>query len=146
MMAGQEDLDIHGTKLGAHKSFIHSFVEDPYGKEYVHQGFHQAYLLMHKNIMSWLDMEEHRNLPVMCVGHSMGGGLATMCVRYLSEIGRYNNKQMLCLVTFGSPRVGNRAFKNAIQARVGEAWRCICENDVVPSLPYEDMSSIARMA
>merc|ERR1711998_626424 len=69
-----------------------------------------------------------------------------MCSRYLSQESRYNNLQMLCLITFGSPRVGNSAFRNAIQARVGEAWRCVCENDVVPSLPYEDMSSVARMA
>jgi len=142
MMAGQEDLDIMGASRTGRKNFYE--VENPFGEEWVHQGFHQAYIQMHANIVQWLDMPEHRDLPVMCTGHSMGAGLATMCCRYLGEIPRYD-PTMLCLTTFGSPRVGNVAFRDAIQAKVGECWRCVCENDVVPSLPYEDMSSCAQI-
>jgi len=143
IMAGQEYLDVYANNGGGHASWFQP--KDPYGTEYVHQGFHQAYIKMHSNIMQWLDLHEHSHLPVMCVGHSMGGGLATMCARYLSEESRYNNSEMLCLITFGSPRVGNRNFRDAIEARVGEAWRCVCENDMIPSLPYEDMSNSVRM-
>jgi hypothetical protein len=142
VMAGQEDLDLLGSSRTGRKNFYE--VENPFGEEFVHQGFHRAYLEMHPQIIEWLEMREHRNLPIMCTGHSMGAGLATICCRYLAEVTRYDKPQ-LCLVTFGSPRVGNVAFRDAIQALVGEVWRCVCENDMVPSLPYEDMSSCARI-
>jgi hypothetical protein len=81
MMAGQEDLDIHAASRKRRKSWFEP--ESPYGVEWVHQGFHQAYLNMHANIRTWLDMPQHAHLPVMCCGHSMGAGLATMCCRYV---------------------------------------------------------------
>lgn len=51
---------------------------------------------------------------------------------------------MVALFTFGSPRVGNQAFKDALELRVMENWRIVCEDDLVPSLPREDCGLWAR--
>jgi len=117
-----------------------------YNDEMVHAGFLKAYMEMHPQIMAFLEGKEH--LPVICVGHSMGGGLATICARYLVETHgspRWPKENgMVALFTFGSPRVGNQAFKDALERRVMESWRIVCEDDIVPSLPREDCGCWAR--
>jgi len=144
LMAGQERVVIEPITGRRSWFSVGEQLGQRYGVEYVHRGFLGAFMDMRDNIMAWLDTPEHKDLPVMCVGHSMGAGLATMLCRFLLEEPRYRNPRNLCLVTFGSPRVGNQAFARAISSNVGEVWRLVCENDVVPSLPYEDMSSVAK--
>lgn len=38
-------------------------------------------------------------------------------------------------ITFGSPRVGNRPFKQAFHSLVGTSFRCVHGRDPVPTLP-----------
>jgi pimeloyl-ACP methyl ester carboxylesterase len=52
---------------------------------------------------------------IHCVGHSLGGALATLCADYLSA----NNVGAVTLYTFGAPRAGMRAFAEALTDRVG---------------------------
>ena len=43
---------------------------------------------------------------LIITGHSLGGAMATICAKRLSE--EYENVH--CLYTYGSPRVGGRKF------------------------------------
>jgi len=111
-------------------------------EELVHTGFHQAYISMHDSLLQWIRQSPSRaDKSLMVVGHSMGGALATLCCRYMSEVAPYSqNKSMLGLISFGSPRVGNEVFASALEGRVGEIWRLVCENDLVTTLPPAPIS------
>jgi len=121
------------------------------GEEQVHAGFLKAYHEMHPGIMQFLKNRNKRHLPVLCVGHSMGGSLATICARYLSLVhGSWDlldasTHGMVALYTFGSPRTGNDAFVTGMNEAVLENWRLVCEDDMVPSLPHEDCGCWARL-
>jgi len=103
------DLDITMAPLA------HS-LEGAGADEFVHQGFNAMYCSMHEAIAQWLTGEadsrpERRAKPILLSGHSMGGALATLCMRYLAEdpyLKERRNK--ICLFTFGSPCVGNQPF------------------------------------
>ena len=45
---------------------------------------------------------------IVCIGHSLGGAVAQLAALWLAQ--RFPRAD-LRVVTFGSPRVGNRAFK-----------------------------------
>ena len=117
----------------------------------VHAGFLKAYHEMHPGILKFLKAKNKQHLPVLCVGHSMGGSLATICARYLAIThGHWDPHDKathgkVALYTFGSPRTGNDAFVNGLNESVVENWRLVCEDDVVPSLPHEDCGCWARI-
>ncbi len=61
-------------------------------------------------------------------GHSLGAALATLAAA------RFDRTAGVC--TFGSPRVGNRAFASTFSARFGaRAWRYVADSDVVTQVP-----------
>jgi len=104
--------------------------------EFVHEGFNEAYTGMRTGIEFWLNAHPERaSKPVFLAGFSMGAAMATICARYVAEMPQYaGHPERLCLVTFGSPCVGNERFATALDEKLGEAWRLVCENDVVPRL------------
>jgi triacylglycerol lipase len=78
-----------------------------------------AFLSMRQAVEHWLNMEPIRHdKPLFLAGHSMGGALATVCARYLAELPQYREPEKLCLVTFGSPCVGNEEFAASIERKV----------------------------
>ncbi|MGH7128824.1 MAG: alpha/beta fold hydrolase, partial [Planctomycetaceae bacterium] len=65
-------------------------------------------------------------------GHSMGGALATLAAARLDSIGAHISG----VYTFGSPRVGDRAFAQAYHKRLGHVtYRYRNNNDVFTLLP-----------
>jgi len=143
------DLDITMAPLA------HS-LEGAGADEFVHQGFNAMYCSMHEAIAQWLTGEadsrpERRAKPILLSGHSMGGALATLCMRYLAEdpyLKERRNK--ICLFTFGSPCVGNQPFatkfglftdshgqthqsEESRRPAIGEAWRVVAEADMIPA-------------
>ena len=66
-----------------------------------------------------------RRLPVWFTGHSLGAALATLA------FDRYGNAASL--YTFGSPRVGDRAFANRFHTK---SYRFVNNDDVVTKLPF----------
>ncbi|KAI5082439.1 hypothetical protein GOP47_0002182 [Adiantum capillus-veneris] len=73
---------------------------------------------------------------VVCVGHSLGGGIATMCAMWCREIA-FPHAHITC-VTLGSPRVGNREFARYFNTRVAnKSYRIVNLKDPVPCFPHQ---------
>lgn len=68
--------------------------------------------------------------PLWFCGHSLGGAMATICAGrcFLSHI----NSNPEQLFTFGSPRVGNKAYINFVRL---EHFRFVNNNDIVTRVP-----------
>ena len=85
----------------------------------VHSGFTRALDRI------WADVVDHlAGHRAWFCGHSLGGALATLAAaRYPAAEGLY---------TYGSPRVGNKAFAGSFDV---PAWRFVNNNDFVVHLP-----------
>lgn len=92
---------------------------------FFHRGFDRAYSALKGSGFLSVVRDLHAAFPqrrVMCVGHSLGGALATLAsfdVRV--ELG-VPEDQVSCL-TFGSPRVGNAPFARRVAAVVTDNYR-----------------------
>ena len=89
------------------------------GDDDVHSGFTRALDRI------WADVVDHlAGRRAWFCGHSLGGALATLAAaRYPAAEGLY---------TYGSPRVGNKAFAGSFDV---PAWRFVNNNDFVVHLP-----------
>lgn len=96
----------------------------------VHAGFHDVWKSFASEIKAFLRGADY-NL-VHCVGHSLGGALATLNADYFSSIG-----VPVRLYTFGSPRVGGFFFSRSLSDRVGveNMYRVYHRSDPVPMIP-----------
>lgn len=95
-----------------------------HGEARVHAGFRWAYRRLAVPIAAWLDDNPHRTL--VTTGHSLGGALATLLAA---------DRPGAELVTFGSPRVGNRAFADLLATRTARRFAAGC--DGVAAIPWE---------
>ncbi|MBY6211729.1 lipase family protein [Microbulbifer agarilyticus] len=100
---------------------------------FVHQGFYYAFQSFLPELDQFL-----ANLPpdihtVHCVGHSLGGALATLAADYLKA----KSGCAVNLYTFGSPRVGLSLFSDGALRRLGEKniFRVYHRTDPVPMVP-----------
>ncbi|MEM7254787.1 MAG: lipase family protein [Pseudomonadota bacterium] len=88
----------------------------------VHRGFHHALESV------WPDLESLAANPnirrIWTTGHSLGGALALLAARRFTQPAE--------VVTFGCPRVGDRAFARAFRPR---HYRVVYRNDMVPMVP-----------
>jgi len=83
-----------------------------YGR--VHLGFKNAF----DSILKQLQKDESAILGadvVHCVGHSLGGAIATLAAGHYASVGK-----AVKLYTFGSPRVGHRGAHEAFETRLGK--------------------------
>lgn len=101
------------------------------GGEWVHVGFHEAWKSFAPDVSRFL-RGRHPSV-IHCVGHSLGGALATLSADYFSSIRAGKVK----LYTFGSPRVGTSMFAQSLDHRVGAAnmHRTFHCADLVPMVP-----------
>jgi triacylglycerol lipase len=101
------------------------------GGQLVHAGFHEVWKSFSVDVANFL---RGRNPTVIhCVGHSLGGALATLNADYFSSIGAAEVK----LYTFGSPRAGGTFFARSLTRRVGRQnmYRVHHRSDPVPKIP-----------
>lgn len=101
------------------------------GGQLVHAGFNETWKSFAIDVASFL---RGRNPSVIhCVGHSLGGALATLNADYLSSIRAAEVK----LYTFGSPRTGDMFFARSLSRRVTEQnmYRVHHRSDPVPKIP-----------
>lgn len=97
----------------------------------IHDGFAQALRSMRQQLQE--AMRGFRGTTVHCIGHSLGGALATICAEWITST--YRIKPYL--YTFGSPRVGLMGFADICTKRIGceSMFRVYHQTDLVPCLP-----------
>jgi len=101
------------------------------GGQLVHAGFNETWKSFSADLANFL---RGRNPSVIhCVGHSLGGALATLNADYFSSIRAAEVK----LYTFGSPRTGDNFFARSLSRRVTEKnmYRVHHRSDPVPKIP-----------
>ena len=89
-----------------------------------HSGFLDAFRFVEPAIRR--AVEELGNSKLYLTGHSLGGALALIAARSLSS------DNVAACYTFGSPKVGNEEFGDAIKVPI---YRVVNAADSVPSLP-----------
>ncbi|CAJ1396702.1 unnamed protein product [Effrenium voratum] len=100
------------------------------GTGHVHQGFLDAYMSLHPQILDFL--QQHPGADLLITGHSLGGALATLCAADFARA-----RQVEC-VTFGSPRVGDEAFGALYRSSVKRSARVVNKFDPVPRTPWRE--------
>jgi hypothetical protein len=90
----------------------------------VHQGFRGALDEVWENLLAALRRLRRRGRKLWMTGHSLGAAIATLAAD------RYGDIQGL--YTFGSPRVGDAAFKDDFFVNT---YRLVHNNDVVTKVP-----------
>lgn len=98
----------------------------------VHTGFNRTWRSLQDQINRSLPANTLAGTTVHCIGHSLGGALATLAADHLS----YRGAQVK-LYTFGCPRVGMIDFTKALTNRVGakNIFRVYHPADPVPMVP-----------
>lgn len=77
----------------------------------------------------------HPEAPVFFTGHSLGGALTLLAARDLVAA-RPGLAHRTTVITFGAPRVGNRAWANAYNRLLRDrTFRIVNEEDPVPRVP-----------
>lgn len=98
----------------------------------VHMGFNRTWNSLRSQIDQRLPGQLLNGATVHCVGHSLGGALATLAADYLQGKGA-----QVKVYTFGSPRVGMADFSSNFTRRVTPAniFRVYHPADPVPMVP-----------
>jgi hypothetical protein len=102
----------------------------------VHRGFDQAYNSVKTQVRSSVKflLETFPEAQVLVTGHSSGGALATLAA---VDLKRLHHSVHIQLYTFGSPRVGNRAFAKYVYTLfpLGAIYRVVNAGDLVLHVP-----------
>ena len=106
------------------KADIKFFREKSLTKGKVHRGFKDALSYVWKDLESYIKTERG-DKTVWLTGHSLGAALATIAASRIKSNGLY---------TYGSPRVGNKAFAKFVKYRQ-PTFRFVNNNDIVTRVP-----------
>ena len=98
----------------------------------VETGFYKVFEYMKEDIMKELILlsEKYDIQNVVCTGHSLGAAVATLFAYHIQE--EYNEILEVSLITFGSPRIGNKVF---VDQGPRHGLRITHANDIVVHTP-----------
>lgn len=102
----------------------------------VHDGFNETFNTMKPKLLTFmLYLQSQKIQSVHCIGHSLGGAIATLCADWIAK-----SWQKPYLYTFGSPRVGLAGFARACTRRLkvdkqDRIFRAYHRTDIVPLVP-----------
>jgi predicted alpha/beta hydrolase family esterase len=138
-----------GTKSSSLTNWIHNLMASKTRVKYpgmpdgatVHDGFYRSWTrsVLQKQInaaIQAVQAERGAGVPVVVIGHSLGGALATLCA---AELVTEYNLTAVRLFTFGCPRVGNAKFAKALKNTSLVNTRVVHDRDIVPSVPFQDL-------
>ena len=100
----------------------------------VHAGFLKAYesIRLHVHLeISKLKIENESIKSIICTGHSLFGAIATLCALDCA----FQYDLPVNCITFGSPRVGSKAFADIFNSCVDVSYRCVRRKDPVAFTP-----------
>lgn len=109
-------------------------VSRSYSGQPVHDGFNLAFKSMEPQLKEFMGtLTKNKITQIHCVGHSLGGALATICADWI----RTSYKLKPYLYTFGSPRVGLIGFADVCTSNIGaeRIFRAYHKTDIVPCIP-----------
>jgi hypothetical protein len=98
----------------------------------VHKGFCDQYSFVRAAILRQIERKRACLRDIVVTGHSLGGALATLAASDLACT--FRDKRIHCY-TFGSPRVGNEAFRKHFEHVVDGSWRVYNREDPVSLVP-----------
>lgn len=98
----------------------------------VHIGFLSSWDAVKDVIFTNILKMKGYNKIVVC-GHSLGAAVATLCAYHISHV--VEGVTIECC-TIGSPRVGNKTFKDNYDNKKIRTLRIVNNNDVVTRSPY----------
>ncbi len=100
----------------------------PWGE--MHSGIWRAWQSIQVDLLNTLLLFANR--PIIVLGHSLGGGLAIPCARFLAARGF----EVHSVYTFGAPRVGDKQFCVGYDSALfNRTFNVTHQNDPVPLLP-----------
>ena len=99
----------------------------------VHSGFQHCFSSMLPAIRNFFTSHKGSIKVVHCIGHSLGGAVASLAADWVAQTLRLPIK----LYTFGAPRVGTELFVKRTTSAIGEAniHRVYHRTDPVPMVP-----------
>jgi hypothetical protein len=104
-----------------------SFAE---GEGQAHRGFYEAFVSTKKFISDYFEAFYTSGQTIIVTGHSLGGAIATLVAEWIR---RFPDAPDVQLYTFGSPRVGDKAFVRAAADLTHH--RLVNRDDPVPGVP-----------
>ena len=105
-------------------------------KVQIHSGYFGQFEALRDDIVKSLSKDELEGFQLFITGHSLGGALAIVAVKFLAD-----DITGACY-TFGSPPVGTKAFDRDIKTPI---YRIVNHVDIVPRLPNPIMVQGVRL-
>jgi hypothetical protein len=98
----------------------------------LHTGFYDAWLEVADDVKAAIAsaVATYPSYSIVFTGHSLGAAVATVGASYVR-----NSGYSIDIYTYGSPRVGNRAFVAYVTDQAGAEYRVTHLDDPVPRLP-----------
>jgi triacylglycerol lipase len=132
----QRRFEILGDLLTLQRDYLHPVTQADLGK--VHLGFYSLYF----NQLAAAVQEALQNVdptkPLVIAGHSLGGALANLAAIDLA-LHRPELQPNLHLYTYGTPRLGDRAFVEAHSQLLPNHYRVVNLADMVPMTPLSKL-------
>lgn len=100
----------------------------------LHDGFNKSFKSMESQLAKFMTSKAMNGIhTVHCIGHSLGGALATICGDWIQST--YKRKPYI--YSFGCPRVGLYTFASTCTNRIGSEriFRAYHKTDIVPCIP-----------
>lgn len=124
-------------------------VKEAYISDGAFTGFQNLLQLKDSNtgltIKEFIEQKIPTGATIIITGHSLGGNLAYPLAGYLKKELPVKKKNILQLITFGAPAVGNAAFVQDMEEKFPNAERYVIDKDIAPSFPDNDgMGQIAK--
>lgn len=104
-----------------------------YGQS-IHAGFQASFASLQPKIQNFVSGFGQQGIhSVHCIGHSLGGGLATLCAEYIQHLG-----YQPYVYSFGAPRVGMAGFADMLTSKLQpeRIFRVYHRTDIVPCVPF----------
>lgn len=115
---------INNARVGVERSSTGSLV---------HLGFNHIFLSMLGQLRRFLDAHPQANGTVHCIGHSLGGAVATLAADWVKS----HRSGPVKLYTFGAPRVSFEGFARELTRKLSAShiFRVYHQSDPVPMIP-----------
>lgn len=120
-------------------------LEEKFNHMKIHTGFINEYRALKKEFSSLygrIEAKYQAGWYILITGHSLGGALATLCTIDILLNMTAIKSNRVALITYGSPRVGNKEFAGWIdRAELKMNIRVEVEGDVIVSLPDQSFGA-----